>query len=100
MGKPLIADENGVRWITLDRPEIRNALYAEDLARIRQAVTGIGDSVKAIVLTGSGESAFSAALAARSSFCHGYSMRTWNEFFSVSTSELHSAFRSAEVSPD
>ena len=54
MGQPLIADENGVRWITLDRPEIRNALYAEDLARIRHAVTGIGDSVKAVVLTGNG----------------------------------------------
>jgi enoyl-CoA hydratase/carnithine racemase len=62
MGQPLIADENGVRWITLDRPEIRNALYAEDLARIRQAVTGIDDSVKAIVLTGSGERAFSAGM--------------------------------------
>src|SRR5215469_1119869 len=62
MGRPLIADENGIRWITLDRPEIRNALYAEDLARIRQAVTSIGDRVKAIVLTGSGERAFSAGM--------------------------------------
>lgn len=62
MGQPLIADENGVRWITFDRPEIRNALYAEDLARIRQAVIGIGDSIRAIVLTGSGESAFSAGM--------------------------------------
>src|SRR5499427_8973896 len=62
MGQPVVADENGVRWITLDRPEIRNALYAEDLARIRHAVDGIGDSVKAIVLTGSGERAFSAGM--------------------------------------
>src|SRR5271165_2473201 len=62
MGQPLIADENGVRWITFDRPEIRNALYTEDLARIRQAVTGIGDSIQAIVLTGSGEHAFSAGM--------------------------------------
>lgn len=62
MGQPLIADENGVRWITLDRPEVRNALYTEDLARIRQAVTGIGDRIKAIVLTGSGERAFSAGM--------------------------------------
>src|SRR5215471_10466671 len=62
MGQPLIADDNGVRWITFDRPEIRNALYADDLARIRQAVTGIGDSVKAIVLTGSGDLAFSAGM--------------------------------------
>jgi len=62
MGQPLIADENGIRWITLDRPEIRNALYAEDLTRITEAVTGIGDSVTAIVLTGSGERAFSAGM--------------------------------------
>jgi enoyl-CoA hydratase len=62
MGQPLISDEDGIRWITLDRPEIRNALYAEDLSRITQAVTGIGASVKAIVLTGSGERAFSAGM--------------------------------------
>jgi enoyl-CoA hydratase len=62
VGQPLIADENAVRWITFDRPEVRNALYAEDLARIRQAVTGISDSIKAIVLTGSGELAFSAGM--------------------------------------
>jgi enoyl-CoA hydratase len=62
MGQPLITDENGTRWITLDRPEIRNALYADDLTRITQAVSGIGDSVTAIVLTGSGERAFSAGL--------------------------------------
>lgn len=62
MGLPLVADENGVRWITFDRPEIRNALDAEDLARIRQAVTGIGASIKAIVITGRGELAFSAGM--------------------------------------
>jgi enoyl-CoA hydratase len=62
MGLPIISDENGIRWITLDRPEIRNALFAEDLTRITQAVTGIGASVKAIILTGSGERAFSAGM--------------------------------------
>jgi enoyl-CoA hydratase len=62
MGQPLITDENGIRWITLDRPELRNALYTEDLTRITEAATGIGDSVKAIVLTGSGERAFSAGM--------------------------------------
>jgi enoyl-CoA hydratase len=62
MGQPLITDENGIRWITLDRPEIRNALYAEDLTCITQAVTGSGPSVKAIVLTGSGDRAFSAGM--------------------------------------
>jgi enoyl-CoA hydratase len=62
MGYPLIVDENGIRWITLDRPEIRNALYAEDLARITAAVAGIADNVRAIVLTGSGDRAFSAGM--------------------------------------
>jgi enoyl-CoA hydratase len=62
MGQPLITDENGVRWITLDRPEIRNALYAHDLTRITEAVTGVDDTVKAIVVTGSGERAFSAGM--------------------------------------
>jgi enoyl-CoA hydratase len=62
MGQPLITDENGIRWITLDRPEVRNALHTEDLICITAAVTGSGDSVKAIVLTGSGERAFSAGM--------------------------------------
>jgi len=62
MGLPRVIDEDGIRWITLDRPEIRNALYLEDLTRIAEAVTGIGESVKAIVLTGSGERAFSAGM--------------------------------------
>jgi len=62
MGQPIVADENGIRWITMDRPEVRNALYTEDLTRITEAVAGIGDSVKAIVLTGRGERAFSAGM--------------------------------------
>jgi enoyl-CoA hydratase len=62
MGQPLVTDENGIRWITLNRPEIRNALYVDDLVYITEAITGIGDKVKAIVLTGSGERAFSAGM--------------------------------------
>jgi enoyl-CoA hydratase len=62
MGHPLITDENGIRWITFDRPEIRNALYTDDLARIADAVTGMGRSVKAIVLTGTGDRSFSAGM--------------------------------------
>jgi enoyl-CoA hydratase len=62
MGLPLITDQDGIRWITFDRPEIRNALYTGDLARITEAVTGIDSQVKAIVLTGSGAHAFSAGM--------------------------------------
>ena len=53
MGQPLITDQSGARWMTFDRPEIRNAPYAEDLSRIRQAVACICASTKSIVLTGS-----------------------------------------------
>ena len=30
MGQHLITDENGIRWITLDRPGIRDALCLPD----------------------------------------------------------------------
>lgn len=62
MGQPLVTDENGIRWITFDRPEIRNALGVDDLTSITAAVTGIDESISAIVLTGSGDRAFSAGM--------------------------------------
>ncbi|WP_051218499.1 enoyl-CoA hydratase/isomerase family protein [Nocardioides insulae] len=62
MGLPLIEDEADIRWITLDRPEIRNALRVEDLDHITSAVRSAGPEVRAIVLTGSGDRAFSAGM--------------------------------------
>ncbi|MFF1965692.1 enoyl-CoA hydratase/isomerase family protein [Streptomyces sp. NPDC058232] len=62
MGKPVVTDEDGTRWITLDRPEILNALSVGDLAVITEAVTGIGPDISAIVLTGTGDRAFSAGM--------------------------------------
>lgn len=38
MGEPVVTDEDGTRWITLDRPEILNALSVGDLAVITEAV--------------------------------------------------------------
>jgi enoyl-CoA hydratase len=62
MGLPLIHDDNGIRWITLDRPEIRNALRVEDLDHIADGVRSAGRHVRAIILTGAGDRAFSAGM--------------------------------------
>src|SRR3954447_4549511 len=62
MGPPLVSDEQGIRTVTLDRPAILNALTLEDLTAIRDAVAGVDDTVRALVLTGAGERAFSAGM--------------------------------------
>jgi enoyl-CoA hydratase/carnithine racemase len=63
MGAPLVSDdEHGTRWITVDRPEIANALYLDDLDVITAAVTTAGPGVRAIVVTGTGERSFSAGM--------------------------------------
>ena len=51
-----------VEWITIDRPERRNALNDEVAAGIRAALAAAGDddSVRAVVLTGAGDKAFCA----------------------------------------
>ena len=50
MGLPLVADVDGVRWITIDRPEAANALRVEDLDALAAAVAGIADDVRAVRL--------------------------------------------------
>ena len=62
MGAPRVSDERGIRAITLDRPEILNALTLEDLDVVREAVASIDDSVRAVVLTGAGDRAFSSGM--------------------------------------
>jgi enoyl-CoA hydratase/carnithine racemase len=62
LGAPLVADTEGVRWITFDRPEVLNALTLEDLDFAREVVAELHDEVRAIVFTGSGERAFSAGM--------------------------------------
>jgi enoyl-CoA hydratase len=59
MGLPRISDDDGIRTITLDRPEVLNALTIGDLDAIRAAVA---DARRAVVLTGSGDRAFSAGM--------------------------------------
>jgi enoyl-CoA hydratase len=55
-------DQDGIRWITIARPEKLNALLPEDLDAITRALTDLKPAPKAVVLTGSGERAFSAGM--------------------------------------
>jgi len=61
VGTPLIEDVGGARWITLDRPEVLNALTLDDLRAIRVAVDDL-DGVRAVVVAGTGGRAFSAGM--------------------------------------
>jgi 1,4-dihydroxy-2-naphthoyl-CoA synthase len=56
----LVADDGGVRTITLNRPEKLNALNRETIAELDHAVGEIrrDDSVRVVVLTGAGSKAF------------------------------------------
>ncbi len=56
----LIEDLEGVRWITLNRPDKLNALNRATLAELDAAIAAAGSdaSVHAVVITGAGEKAF------------------------------------------
>ncbi len=54
--------DNSIAWITLNRPESLNALNRELLQRLSSVLDDLRhqDAVKAVILTGSGDKAFSA----------------------------------------
>ncbi len=56
----LLADESGVRWITVNRPAKLNALNRALVARLGEAIAAAGadGAVRAVVVTGAGEKAF------------------------------------------
>jgi enoyl-CoA hydratase len=63
MSLPLLYEKkDGIAWITLNRPEARNALSPELVCRLADAVVDYAadDSLRAAVLTGAGDKAFCA----------------------------------------
>src|SRR5262245_14229875 len=51
-----IDDRNGVRYVTLDRPDVRNALNLALIRALREALRGaVTDQVRCLVMTGSGK---------------------------------------------
>jgi enoyl-CoA hydratase/carnithine racemase len=51
-----VEDRSGVVWMTLDRPEVRNALNAEMIAILTAAFRELAPGTRAVVLTGAGRS--------------------------------------------
>jgi enoyl-CoA hydratase/carnithine racemase len=62
MAEILVEDKNGVVWVTLNRPEVRNALSRDVNLQLHDIARGFEqrDDVRAIVITGAGEKAFCA----------------------------------------
>jgi enoyl-CoA hydratase len=64
MAEPAVLYEkaDGIATVTMNRPEVRNAINAEMLCRLADAWQDINDdaSVRAVIFTGAGEQAFSA----------------------------------------
>lgn len=58
----LVEEKNGVVWVTLNRPEVRNALSRAVNLQLQEIAEGFAqrDDVRAVVLTGAGEKAFCA----------------------------------------
>jgi enoyl-CoA hydratase len=59
---PQVRDEDGVRWIVLDRPAQLNAIRVEDLAAALAAVRAAPEDTSCLVFTGAGRRAFSAGM--------------------------------------
>ncbi|WP_433286735.1 enoyl-CoA hydratase/isomerase family protein [Pseudonocardia sp. CA-142604] len=62
MSAPTVSDNRKIRWITLNRPDAANALRVQDLDVIADAVTTELAGIRAVVITGQGERAFSSGM--------------------------------------
>lgn len=62
MAEILVEEKNGVAWVTLNRPDVRNALSRAVNLQLQEIAAGFEqrDDVRAVVLTGAGEKAFCA----------------------------------------
>jgi len=62
MPEIVVEEKAGVAWVTLNRPDVRNALSRAVNLRLTDIALEIDqrDSVRAIVLTGAGDKAFCA----------------------------------------
>ena len=58
----VVREEDGVWWITFDRPEASNAFTLADLDRLSEIFEEGGDRPRAAVLTGAGQTSFSAGM--------------------------------------
>ncbi len=76
----IIGTRNGVGWITLNRPEVLNALTRDMKARLGDAVRALAQDpdVDVIVLTGAGDRAF----------CVGSDLREMREFQAGEAAEM------------
>jgi len=64
MAEIVVEEKEGVAWVTLNRPDVRNALSREVNLRLTDIALELDqrDSVRAIVLTGAGDKAFCAGV--------------------------------------
>ncbi|MGH3319180.1 MAG: enoyl-CoA hydratase-related protein [Nocardioidaceae bacterium] len=62
MPDPQVLDENGVRWIVLNRPGDLNALKVDDITAATEAVRAAAGTARCLVLTGAGRRAFSSGM--------------------------------------
>src|SRR5215204_800447 len=58
----VVEDKHGVVWVTLNRPEVRNALSRDVNLQLQDIAQGFQqrDDIRAVVLTGAGDKAFCA----------------------------------------
>lgn len=63
-GKPAVnlREDEGVWWITFNRPEASNAFTLADLDRLAEIFEEVGDRPLAVVFTGAGRTSFSAGM--------------------------------------
>src|SRR5262245_63338347 len=57
-----LREDDGVWWITFNRPEASNAFTLADLDRLSEIIQEAGDRPRAAVLTGIGRRSFSAGM--------------------------------------